>query len=80
MADKAIDANSLGAVDKALTAALRSELQKRFAAVIETRKLADENIDAGRRFVHAYGEFVHYVDAVHRSASAASDGHEEHRH
>ena len=35
--------------------------------VIEAKKHADESVEAGRHFVHAYAEFVHYVDGVYRS-------------
>ena len=72
MADAAIDTNSLAAVEKTLTSAIRSELQARFAAVIEAQKHADDNVDAGRRFVHAYAEWIHYVDAVHRNTRHAA--------
>ena len=75
MADHALETNSLVDVEKSLTAAIRSELQKRFAAVIELKKHADENVEAGRRFVDAYAEFVHYVDGVHRSVGARTADH-----
>ena len=74
IADHAIEANSLAAVEATLTTAIRSELRKRFNEVIEAKKHADESVEAGRHFVHAYAEFVHYVDGVHRSAAGASHG------
>ena len=67
MADHALEANSLGEVEKSLTAAIRSELQKRFSAATETKKHAEESVEAGRRFVHAYAEFIHFVEGVHRN-------------
>jgi hypothetical protein len=70
MADHALEHNSLAEVEKSLTTAIRSELQKRFSAAMEAKKHADESVEAGRRFVHAYAEFIHYVDGVHRSAGA----------
>lgn len=73
LADHAIDDASLAGVEKALATALQSELQKRLAAVLEAKKHADESIEAGRRFVHAYAEFVHYVDGVQRSVAAAHE-------
>ena len=76
MADRAIDTDALGDVEKSLTDALRAELRKRFAAVMEAKKHADESVEAGREFVHAYAGFVHYVDGVHRSAT----GHESESH
>jgi hypothetical protein len=73
IADHAIEANSLAEVEATLTTAIRSELRKRFSEVIVAKKHADESVDAGRHFVHAYAEFVHYVDGVHRSALARHD-------
>lgn len=69
MADHAVEKGSLAAVEAVLTAALRAELRARFHEVIEAKKHADESVDAGRRFVHAYAAFVHYVDEGHRSAA-----------
>lgn len=74
IADHAIEANSLADVESALTAALRTELRKRFSDVIEAKKHADESVEAGRHFVHAYAEFVHYVDGVHRTATLSPTG------
>jgi len=46
---------------------------------MEAKKHADENVEAGRRFVHVYAEFVHYVEGMHRSVHvAAEDGNVEH--
>ena len=67
IADHAIEADSLADVEATLTTAIRSGLRKRFSEVIEAKKHADESVDAGRHFVHAYAEFIHYVDALHRS-------------
>ena len=68
LAESAIDSNSLETVEPALTSAIRVELRKRFVAAMEAKKHADESIEAGRAFVHAYAEFLHFADAVHRSA------------
>ncbi|HYR30114.1 MAG TPA: DUF6448 family protein [Thermoanaerobaculia bacterium] len=73
MADQALEASSIAEVEKVLTTAMKSELQKRFAAAIEAKKHADESVAAGRQFVHAYAEFIHYVEGVHRSV--AQNGH-----
>ena len=67
MADRALEADSLADVEKSLTATMKSELQKRFAAAVEAKKHAGESVEAGRHFVHAYAEFIHYVEGVHRS-------------
>lgn len=68
LGDNAINRNSIESMESTLTGAIRSELHRRFAAAIEARKHANESIDAGRRYVHAYTEFIHYLDNLHRSA------------
>ena len=73
IADHAIEANSLTNVEATLTTAIRSELRKRFSEVIEAKKHADQSVEAGRHFVHAYAEFIHYVDEVHRSVHGAAE-------
>jgi hypothetical protein len=70
LADHALEANSLAELEATLTTALRAELRSRFAAVAEAAKHADHDAEAGRRWVRAYAEFVHYVEGVHRSATA----------
>ena len=73
IADHALEANSLADVEATLTTAIRSELRKRFSEVIVAKKHADESVEAGRYFVHAYAEFVHYVDGVHRSVHVQAE-------
>jgi hypothetical protein len=70
LADQAIE---LGSVD-ALTAGLRQDVERgvrdRFARVLETRRRAGESVAAGRDWVEAYVEFVHYVDRLHGALAA----------
>ncbi len=73
-ADKAIDSGSLDSAETLLTSAVRSGLHTRFAEVIEARKHADDGVDAGRRYVAAYVEFIHYVERLHVAATIAGHG------
>lgn len=68
-ADKAIDAGSLEATEKALIAEITAGLRKRFAAVREAKAHADHNVGAGRHYVHSYVEFIHYVERLHQAAT-----------
>ena len=80
MADHAIDHASLAELEKSLTAAIRTELQKRFAAAMEAKKHASESVEAGRHFVHAYAEFVHYVDGAFKAGSHPEPAPDHSRH
>jgi hypothetical protein len=37
---------------------------------LETKNEADKNVDAGREFVEAYVEFVHYAEGLHEAAES----------
>jgi hypothetical protein len=77
LADHALEAKSLEHVEAALTASLRSELRKRYAEVNEAAKHANDSVDAGRHYVHAYAEFIHFVDGVHRTVAGTELAHHE---
>ena len=64
LADAAIESGSLEPAEKAVL----HELRQRYNAVIEAKKHANESVDAGRQYVHAYVEFIHYVERLHQSA------------
>lgn len=68
LGDNAINGNSAEMMESTITGTIRSELHRRFTAAIEARKHANESLDAGRRYVRAYTEFIHYLENLHRSA------------
>lgn len=82
-ADKALETKSIAELEKALLADISSGLQKRFAAVTEAKAHADHNVGAGRHYVHAYVEFIHYVERLQKDATtpaAHATGGAEHAH
>ncbi len=52
-----------------------AEIRHRFVRVIEARKHADHSVEAGREFVEAYVEYVHYVENVDLLARGEASGH-----
>ncbi len=56
------------------TCALASGLE--VLAYNRTAKRAEESVAAGREFVNAYVEFVHYVERLHTDAVGAAAHHE----
>lgn len=85
-ADKALESGSVDDLVELLTDAVADGIRDRFHDAIEKRKHADESVEAGREFVEAYVEFVHYVERLHLDATqqpghhaeAAGGGPEEH--
>ncbi len=61
LADAAVESGSIDAVQKQLVGSLR----ERFAAVQDAKKHANETVEGGRHYVHAYVEFIHYVERMH---------------
>jgi len=76
-ADGALENGSVDGLVKNITNAVSSGIRERFARVIEKKQHADESIDAGREFVEAYVEFVHYVERLHLDAVGQAPHHVE---
>ena len=77
MADVAIDSGSLAETEKEITAAVLSGLRKRYASVTEAKKYAGDSVEAGRRYVAAYVDFIHYVEKLHQTATNGAGHHGE---
>ncbi len=74
-ADAAIDSGSLATAEAMLTRDMQSGLRARFAEVMAARKHANDSVEAGRHYVHAYVEFIHYVERLHESATTSAGHH-----
>lgn len=86
-ADYAIETGSVDSLVEEISKSVASGIRQRFNRVIETKKHMDESVEAGREYVAAYVEFMHYVEGVHKTASGipghhfeAEAGQEEHKH
>lgn len=87
-ADKALENGSVDNLVKMVSDAAATGIRKRFEHARETKKHADESVEAGRKFVEAYVEFTHYVERLYLDAAAKSMHHgnieetkkEEHHH
>ena len=74
-ADHALDNGEADALIKAVTNEAAAGIRKRFADANDKKKHAEHNVDAGREYVAAYVEFVHYVEAVHATATRPASAH-----
>ncbi|MFB3921264.1 MAG: DUF6448 family protein [Terriglobia bacterium] len=75
-ADQALEHGSVDALVKLLADEVAAGVRKRFAHAAVAKKGADNTIDAGREFVAAYVEFVHYAEGVHSAATGLATSHE----
>jgi hypothetical protein len=74
-ADKALETGSVDKVAKLVTEDSAAGIRKRFAEVQEKKPHAEHNVEAGRAFVAAYVEYVHYVEGLHQAAQGAAAHH-----
>jgi hypothetical protein len=71
-ADRSLETGSGEELATHLSEAVRHGIHRRFTAAFEARRHAEESVEAGRRFVAAYVELTHYVEAL--DALAAGHG------
>lgn len=67
--DEALESGSVDALVKLVTDKAAAGVRERFQRVAEKRKHADESVEAGREFVAAYVEFVHYTERLYDDAA-----------
>jgi hypothetical protein len=84
-ADRAIDSGSADSLVAALTGHLDEGVRQRFERVVAARGHAGHNVAAGRAYVAAYVDFIHYVEDLHVAMAgsghgAGPTGHDAHDH
>jgi hypothetical protein len=52
-----------------MSTAVAEGIQKRFAVAVERKKHAADSVEAGREYVEAYVDYIHFVESVNRLAS-----------
>ena len=74
-ADKAIVTGNVGPVAKLLTDALQDGLREQFGKVQSRKNYDKDDVAAGREYVEAYVEYVHYVERLYEAARESARGH-----
>src|SRR5512144_1019531 len=78
LADKALESGSVDELVKQVTAEVAGGIRQRFARAQETRKQAEQSLEAGRQYVAAYVEFIHFVENMHQTVTRSiSHAHRE---
>ena len=73
--DKAIETRSDEALLKLLTDTMRKGLHERFHRTVEKSSYSKDSVDAGREYVKAYVEYIHYVEGLYEAAKRPAEGH-----
>jgi len=76
-ADEALISGSVKPLAQSLAAAVADGIRQRFTRAHAAKENADSSAEAGREYVEAYIEFIHYVERV---AQAAKPSAMEHKH
>lgn len=74
-ADKAIDEGSGEPVVKLLTAEMHEGIHKLFQEVLTKKNFKNDDVEAGREYVKAYVEFIHYVERIYEASKSPVSGH-----
>lgn len=89
--DKALESGSVEGLVKLVTEKAASGIRERFQRAAEKKKRSGDSVEAGREFVAAYVEFMHYTERLYDDAArftghdsqavhAEGDAGEEHKH
>ena len=78
-ADEAVRVGSVEPVRHLLTVAIQDRLRHQFGEVMATKTFEPDGVAAGRAYVKAYVEFIHFVEFVYDSTMNAPHGHFEER-
>jgi hypothetical protein len=76
-ADKAMESGSVEALAKKIGKAAEKAIQERFARLMEAKTHKDESVEAGRKYVEAYVEYVHFIEGLHNFITQGG-AHDEH--
>ena len=77
-ADRALESESAQELARHLSMAVSEGIRTRFEAALERKKHAQKSVEAGRGYVEAYVDYIHFVESVDRLVShGASHKHYE---
>ena len=76
-ADKAIETGSAEQLVKLITRESAEGIRERFEAVAARKNFSSGDVHAGREYVKAYVEFLHYAEGIHGAIKRGGDLHAE---
>lgn len=75
MADEALVDSSADPMIAAISSHMSAAVKERFRKALDARKNKDKSVEAGRDFVAAYVEYMHFVERIHTAIVAVGDHH-----
>ncbi len=74
-ADKAIETGSAETLVKLLTEEVQQGVATHFNEVMAKKAFKPDDVEAGRAYIKAYVEYVHYVERLHETTRHPAEGH-----
>jgi hypothetical protein len=74
-ADKALQTGSVDNLADKISNAVSEGIKKRFNETLEKKKHEDDSVEAGRDFVDAYVQYVHFVESIHNLVTKGAEHH-----
>ncbi len=75
MADKALVDSSSATLIKNISAHMIQGIKKKFDKVIELQENKDRSVEAGRKYIRAYVEYMHYIEGIHSVVMSVGEHH-----
>jgi len=63
-ADRVLEGGPVNELADAISAHAAEGLRERYARAAEARKHANDSVEAGRKYVEAYVDYIHYVEGI----------------
>ena len=74
-ADKAVETGAVAPLRDLLAKEVQRGLEERHNALRSLKGYDPDDVEAGRRYVQAYVEYIHYVERLYEAATTAVEGH-----
>ena len=74
-ADRALENGSADALLKFLTDTIQEDVREQFNGVMARKNYSKDDVAAGRDYVRAYVEYVHYIERLYEAAKNPAEGH-----
>jgi hypothetical protein len=72
-ADKALQTGSIDELADKISNAVGEGIKKRFNAAHEKKKHENDSVEAGRDFVEAYVQYVHFIESIHNLVAKGAE-------
>jgi hypothetical protein len=77
MADKALVEGSIDGLLQAITSHMSEAISEKFKIALEASKSKDKSVTAGREYVEAYIQYMHFIEGIHTAIMQNSAHHSE---